>query len=120
MLDSFALVHPIDIEFGPNGSLYVLNYGNGFFGKNQPGAELVRIDYLGAEGQPHADRRRWRPTTSRAAAPLTVQFTSTRRRPGGPQAQYAWDFDADGNVDSREPNPSFTYTEDGVYRATLR
>ena len=35
------------MEFGPNGSLYVLNYGNGFFGKNLPGAELVRIDYLG-------------------------------------------------------------------------
>ena len=44
------------MEFGPNGSLYVLDYGNGFFGKNLPGAELVRIDYLGPTG--NARRRR--------------------------------------------------------------
>mgnify|MGYP006159834229 CR=1 FL=1 len=36
VLASFDLQNPIDIEFGPNGSLYVLNYGNGFFGQNQP------------------------------------------------------------------------------------
>ena len=50
VLASFDLQNPIDMEFGPNGSLYVLNYGNGFFGSNQPGAELVRIDYLGPSG----------------------------------------------------------------------
>ena len=55
VLASFDLQNPIDIEFGPNGSLYVLNYGNGFFGQNQPGAELVRIDYLGAKGELRAD-----------------------------------------------------------------
>ena len=51
---TFDFANPIDIEFGPDGSLYVLDYGNGFFGKNLPGAELVRVDYLGAERQPHA------------------------------------------------------------------
>ena len=50
VLASFDLQNPIDMEFGPNGSLYVLNYGNGFFGSNQPGAELVRIDYIGPGG----------------------------------------------------------------------
>ena len=56
VLASFDLQNPMDIEFGPNGSLYVLNYGNGFFGQNQPGAELVRIDYLGAGRQLRSDR----------------------------------------------------------------
>jgi cytochrome c len=116
---SFQLVHPIDMEFGPNGSLYVLNYGNGFFGKNLPGAELVRIDYLGPTGNRT-------PTVTVAAddvegsAPLTVQFTSTVSDPEGRRLKYAWDFDADGDVDSREPNPSHTFTEEGVYRATLQ
>ena len=36
VLASFDLQNPIDIEFGPNGSLYVLNYGNGFFGRTSP------------------------------------------------------------------------------------
>ncbi len=87
------LQNPIDIEFGPNGSLYVLNYGNGFFGNNQPGAELVRNDYLGAKG----DRS---PTVNVAAdpdegdaSPLTVGFTTTVADPEGRKLKYAWDFD---------------------------
>ena len=82
VLASFDLQNPIDMEFGPNGSLYVLNYGNGFFGSNQPGAELVRIDYIGPGGN-------YTPTVNvtasqvEGAPPLTVQFTSTVSDPEG-------------------------------------
>ncbi len=119
VLASFDLQNPIDVEFGPDGSLYVLNYGNGFFGKNLPGAELVRIDYLGATGNRT-------PTVTVAAdqlegpPELTVRFTSSVSDPEGRRLKYAWDFDADGTVDSRVPNPTFTYTEEGLYRATLQ
>ena len=47
---TFDFDNPIDLEFGPDGSFYVLEYGDGFFGKNLPGAELARIDFLGATG----------------------------------------------------------------------
>ncbi len=118
VLASFDLQNPIDIEFGPNGSLYVLNYGNGFFGSNQPGAELVRIDYIRPGGN-------YTPTVNvtasqvEGAPPLTVQFTSTVADPEGRRIKYAWDFDGDGRIDSRQPNPTFTYSEEGSYRATL-
>src|SRR4029453_15701955 len=53
-------------------------------------------------------------------SPLTVQFSSAGTTDAdGDALRYAWDFDADGRVDSRAQNPSFTYTEDGVYEATL-
>jgi cytochrome c len=53
-------------------------------------------------------------------SPLTVQFSSAGTADAdGDALRYAWDFDADGRVDSRAQNPSFTYTEDGVYEATL-
>ena len=39
--------------------------------------------------------------------------------PEGRRLKYAWDFDGDGDIDSRQANPTFTYSEDGVYRATL-
>ncbi|MDZ7632166.1 MAG: hypothetical protein U5K74_12690 [Gemmatimonadaceae bacterium] len=42
--DSFAA--PIDIELGPNGQLYVLEYGKAWFAKN-PDAGLSRIEYRG-------------------------------------------------------------------------
>jgi PKD repeat protein len=118
VLASFDLQNPIDMEFGPNGSLYVLNYGNGFFGRNQPGAELVRIDYIGEGGN-------FSPTVTVTAddvegpAPHTVRFTSTVTDPEGRKLRYAWDFDGDGDIDSRQPNPTFTFAEEGVYRATL-
>jgi cytochrome c len=36
--------NPIDMEFGPDGALYVLEYGNGYFTAN-PEAQLSRIEY---------------------------------------------------------------------------
>jgi cytochrome c len=111
--------NPMDMEFGPDGALYTLEYGDGFF-LETPEAQLSRIDFVrGGEYTPvprvTADR------TSSPQPPLTVNFSSagTTDRDGDRLA-YAWDFDADGQVDSRQPNASFTYTERGVYDATLR
>jgi len=119
VLASFDLQNPIDMEFGPDGSLYVLNYGNGFFGSNQPGAELVRIDYLGAKGDRAPSVKVEADPEEGYPSPLTVNFTSIVSDPEGRKLKYAWDFESDGTVDSREPNPTHTYSEDGEYQATL-
>ena len=37
--------NPMDMEFGPDGALYVLEYGDGFFSEN-PDAQLSRIDFV--------------------------------------------------------------------------
>ena len=124
VLASFDLQNPMDIEFGPDGSLYVLNYGNGFFGQNQPGAELVRIDYLGATRGGRTGN--FAPTvsieadTTNGLAPLTVNFTSDVSDPENQKLRYEWDFNADGKVDSRASNPTYTFTENGVFNATLK
>ena len=39
---------PIDMEVGPDGKIYMLEYGNGWFEKN-PDAALSRIDYNAGE-----------------------------------------------------------------------
>jgi cytochrome c len=119
VLGSFDLQNPIDIEFGANGSLYVLNYGNGFFGQNQPGAELARIDYIG-EGGNRAPTVRVSADDTNGLAPHTVHFTAAVDEPDGQRVRYEWDFDADGKVDSRVASPTFTYTENGVFHATLK
>ena len=124
VLASFDFQNPMDIEFGPNGSLYVLNYGNGFFGQNQPGAELARVDFVGPPGP--GPKGNHAPTVTVAAdddnglAPHTVHFTSDVDDPDGDRVRYEWDFDADGKVDSRVASPTFTYSENGVFRATLK
>ena len=85
VLASFDLQNPMDIEFGPDGSLYVLNYGNGFFGQNQPGAELVRIDYLGASRQLRSDGEH-RGRHHEWARSAHGQLHERRERPREPEA----------------------------------
>ncbi|HET9348391.1 MAG TPA: PQQ-dependent sugar dehydrogenase, partial [Arthrobacter sp.] len=74
VVDSLVVDNPIDMEFGPNGALYVLEYGDGYFGEN-PDAQLSRIDYIGANGN-HSPVAVASGTPTAGASPLTVQFSS--------------------------------------------
>jgi len=49
-------------------------------------------------------------------APLQVQFTD---RSSGEIADWAWDFDNDGIIDSTEPSPSYIYETPGEYTVSL-
>jgi cytochrome c len=111
--------NPMDMEFGPDGALYTLEYGDGFFSEN-PEAQLARVDFVrGGQFTPIVQVSGT--PTAATAPPLTVQFSSAGTNdPDGDQLAYAWDFDANGTVDSRQPNPSFTYTQRGIFEATLR
>ena len=63
----------MDIDFGPDGSLYVIEWGSGFNGNNADSG-VYRIDYIAGDKAPDRARRRRRRTTG--LAPLTVQFSS--------------------------------------------
>jgi cytochrome c len=117
-LASPTLDNGMDMEFGPQGALYTLEYGDGFFSEN-PDAQLARIDYIGPGGN-HAPQVQVSADVTRGETPLTVQFSSEGTTdPDGDEISYRWDLDADGRVDSRRPDAEFTYREDGVYLATL-
>jgi cytochrome c len=111
------LDNPMDMEFGPDGALYALEYGDGFFAEN-PEAQLVRIDFVRGN---HTPVPQVAADVTVGLAPLTVQFSSagTTDADSDPIA-YAWDFNADGVVDSTDPNPTYTYTQNGAFDATLR
>ncbi|MFI7575867.1 PQQ-dependent sugar dehydrogenase [Micromonospora sp. NPDC049497] len=118
VLPSLTVDNPMDMEFGPDGALYVLEYGDGFFSEN-PDAQLARIDYTGWTGN-HTPVPQVSATPTAGLAPLTVAFSSDGTADyDGDRLRYAWDFDNDGKVDSRAANPTFTYRENGLYHATL-
>ncbi len=48
--------------------------------------------------------------------PLTVTFTDLS---SGEITLWEWDFDNNGTVDSNDPNPTFTYTDAGIYSVKL-
>jgi hypothetical protein len=109
----------MDIEFGPEGALYTLEYGDGFFSEN-PDAQLARIDYIGPGGN-HAPRVQVSANPTTGLPRLTVSFSSAGTSdPDGDQLSYAWYLDDNDDVDSTAPNPTFTYKKDGVYQATLK
>ncbi|WP_020384952.1 PQQ-dependent sugar dehydrogenase [Kribbella catacumbae] len=109
---------PMDIEFGPDGSLYVLDYGDGFFRAN-PDAGLYRIDYAPGNKAPQA--KITADPTSSSTAPLTVEFSATSSTDNEPGAlSYEWDFDGNGTFDATGVTASHTYTELGQYTARLR
>ncbi|GAB3077457.1 PQQ-dependent sugar dehydrogenase [Micromonospora schwarzwaldensis] len=119
VLPSVVFDNPMDLEFGPDGALYVLEYGDGYFSEN-PDAQLARIDHIGWTGN-HTPVPRASATPTAGATPLTVAFSSAGTIDAdGDRLRYEWYLDDDNRVDSRAPNPTFTYRENGLYRATLK
>ncbi|MBE1489974.1 ricin-type beta-trefoil lectin domain protein [Plantactinospora soyae] len=116
VLGGMSFVHPIDFQFGPDGSLYLLEYGSGYF-SGAPDAGLYKINYIQGGRSPLA---RATPNVDNGLAPLTVNFSSAGSTdPDGDPLSYAWDFDNNGSVDSTAANPSYTYTTVGDKRARL-
>jgi glucose/arabinose dehydrogenase/PKD repeat protein len=114
LLAQLSFVRPMDFDFGPDGALYLIEWGSGFGGNNDDSG-IYRIDYVSADRPPVAVAS-GSPTTGQA--PLTVRFSSAGSAdPDGQPISYAWTF-GDGGT-STDPNPSHTYAADGSFNAQL-
>lgn len=107
----------MDMEFGPDGSLYVLDYGDGFFRPN-PDAGLYRVDYVVGIKGPRAVLDA---SVTSGDGPLAVEFdASGSSHPDELGLSYAWDFENSGTFTEGDAVESYTYTEDGQYQARVR
>jgi len=114
LLAGMRFLRPMDFEFGPDGALYLIEWGTGFGGNNDDSG-VYRIDYIAGDRSPIAVAS-GEPTSGQP--PLTVQFSSAGSRdPDGGTLSYAWTFGDGGTSD--EPNPSHEYTVAGNYTAQL-
>ena len=111
-LDSVNFSHIIDMEMGPNGEMYILEYGNDWFAAN-PDAMLARIDYSEGNRAPVAQIAADRTV---GAPPFTVSFSSEGSFDYDPDTalSYQWSFEGD-EVQSEEPNPQYTFESAGIY-----
>ena len=112
-----TFVKPMDMKFGPDGSLYVLAYGNGW-GANNDDTGLYRVDYAPANRAPQI-----KATTDKdsGGAPLTVTFDASGSTDPdqGDTLTYAWDFTGDGTTDATTAKATYTYTTIGATTARL-
>ncbi|MFF8470736.1 ThuA domain-containing protein [Streptomyces griseus] len=111
---------PFDADFGPDGAMYVIDFGLGSGtgrGGSNEGAGIYRIDYVGDGRLPDAKISVDRDS---GTDPLTVKFSSAGSGlPGDQPVTFAWDFDGDGTTDSTEADPTHTYTAKGLHTARL-
>jgi len=117
-LPSYHPIEPIDMKFGPDGDLYVLEYGSVWFGKSD-NAKLVRIEYNAGNRKPTVMA-----STSKqgGSVPLTLTLSSAGTYDAdGDKLKYSWKVTGTGMQPKlyATANPAITLTKPGVYLAAL-
>jgi cytochrome c len=109
---------PIDLKFGPDGALYVLDYGKDYFSKNED-ALLSRIEYT--EGN-RAPLPRIAADQTVGAAPLTVRLSAkgSTDYDKADSLKYEWDLPSGIKATSGNGEATCTFTKPGVYKVTLK
>ena len=112
--EAFVLRRPVDAVFGPDGCLYLMDYGL-TWGSNRD-SKILKISYLRGNLPPIAKAST--PNTA-GHEPLTVQLSSEGTRdPEGGTMTYEWRL-AD-KVFATTPSAEITLKEPGTYRIELR
>lgn len=117
-LPDYHPIEPIAMKFGPEGDLYLLEYGSVWFGKSD-NAKLVRIEYNAGNRKPiviaSTDKQG-------GTVPLKITLSSAGTKDAdGDALKYSWKVAAKGGAPKLYPgaNPSITLAKAGVYQATL-
>lgn len=102
----------IDLEVGPDGKFYVLEYGNGWFTKNADSG-LSRIDFNAGNRTPvvqsiSVDKKS-------GSIPFTATFTVEATDPENDPMSFVWDLGNGETVTTSEPKLTHTFNAVGDY-----
>ncbi|MFF1356742.1 PQQ-dependent sugar dehydrogenase [Streptomyces sp. NPDC058297] len=103
----------MDMAFGPDGALYVLDYGLSWFGGDE-NSGLYRIENATDGHSPVVDAK---VDKTSGQAPLKARFSSTATDADSDALTYSWNF-GDGTTGTGAA-PSHTYKKNGTYTATV-
>nr|WP_299485381.1 ThuA domain-containing protein [uncultured Allomuricauda sp.] len=109
--------HPMDMIFGSDGKMYILEYGQKWVSRNLD-ARLSQISYIEGNLKPVAQIAA---NTEVGPAPLTVEFSALSSIDyDGDKLSYEWSFSNNGQVESTDATPSHTFEKAGVYNVRLK
>ncbi|SDS23229.1 Cytochrome c [Maribacter dokdonensis] len=103
----------IDMEVGPNGKIYLLEYGSGWFSQNANSA-LGYIQFNGGNRPPLIDNITVSETAGKT--PLTVNATVEASDRENDAIKYIWDFGNGDTKETTEPKVSYSYADAGAYK----
>ncbi|MEX2235894.1 MAG: PQQ-dependent sugar dehydrogenase [Cyclobacteriaceae bacterium] len=108
---------PIDMKFGPDGSLYVLQYGANYFEHN-PDSRLVKITYVEGNREPKAELVAGKTI---GAVPLEVTLSAEKSFDfdRNDELQYNWDTGLPGSVNGNVKTITVTYDKPGIYKPSV-
>ncbi len=111
----FVIRRPVDSQFGPDGCLYLLDYGE-TWGIN-PDARLIKISYQWGNLAPVAHARAT-PASGREPLTFTLSAEGSRDLDGDP-LRYEWRLHPGNRVLSHDAAPIVTLREPGNYVVEL-
>lgn len=104
----------MDVVMSPDGDMYMIEYGRGWFSANKD-ARLVHLQYTAGNRTPNASLHA---DITAGSLPLAVNFDAEGSFDSdGDKLSYEWDFD-DGNT-AEGDKVSHTYQKAGMYNASL-
>jgi cytochrome c len=118
ILPDYHPVEPIDLKFGPDGDLYVLEYGGRWF-QASPDAKLVRVEFEAGNRKPIALASA---NKTGGVPPFDVALSSAGSKDyDGDPLKYRWEVFGPSGAPRifEEPSPSVKFTDAGAYVARL-
>jgi len=111
------LAAPIDMEQGPDGKLYILEYGKGWFSKN-PDAGIVRIDYLEGNRPPEVKSLTVENTSGLLPYKMTAKVDA--KDPDGDALTYIWSLGSGLKKTTTVPQLTHTFNTAGNYAISVQ
>ncbi|MGV3589109.1 MAG: ThuA domain-containing protein [Adhaeribacter sp.] len=115
-MQNAKLASVIDMEVGPDGRLYLLEYGKGWFTKN-PDAGLSRVDYLAGNRPPKVSTLEVDKLNGNLPFSFTASVTATD--PEKDALTYVWTI-GNETKETKEPRLQHTITKAGDYKISVK
>jgi cytochrome c len=114
---NMELAAPIDMELGPDGKIYILEYGKGWFSKN-PDAGIARVDYLKGNRPPQISKMEIKKNSG--LLPYKLIATLDVKDPDGDALTYVWNLGNGIKKTTKTPMLTHTFTKKGEYAISVK
>lgn len=116
-MPSSSFAAPVDMELGPDGRIYILEYGKGWFSKN-PDAGIARIDYMAGNRPPKINELIINNTTG--ILPFKLQAKVNAEDYDRDELTYIWDLGNGIKKTTKSPSIEYIYTKAGEYQVSVK